>query len=221
MAVDEEREERHSVALEAEIISDPLQKAEAEARNGLKQYDFGMQVVQQALDRGFFKLRVSVVLALQREALAGISAYAGNFRPAGVEILGSKHKPVEAHLVAERIEEMCDYVNDHWNDTTAIHLASYIMWRLNWIHPFSDGNGRTSRILSYVILCIKTGSILPGTPTIPEQIVENRNPYFAALDAADEAFVNGGIDLSVMEELLSGMLAVQLKNAYERAGGKI
>jgi|SRR5690606_33710163 len=221
MADDAEREERHSVALEAEIISDPLQKAEAEARNGLKQYDFGMQVVQQALDRGAFKLRVSVVLALQREALAGISAYAGNFRPAGVEILGSKHKPVEAHLVAERIEEMCDYVNDHWSDTTAIHLASYIMWRLNWIHPFSDGNGRTSRILSYVILCIKTGSILPGTPTIPEQIVENRNPYFAALDAADEAFVNGEIDLSVMEELLSGMLAVQLKNAYERAGGKI
>ena len=221
MVNNEEREERHSVALEAEIISDPLKKAEAEARNGLKQYDFGMQVVHQALDRGAFKLRVSVVLALQREALAGISAYAGNFRPAGVEILGSKHKPVEAHLVAERIEEMCDYVNDHWNDATAIHLASYIMWRLNWIHPFSDGNGRTSQILSYVILCIKTGSVLPGTPTIPEQIVENRNLYFAALDAADAAFVNGDIDLSVMEELLSGMLAVQLKNAYERAGGKI
>ncbi|MEJ5020141.1 Fic family protein [Ochrobactrum vermis] len=221
MADNEEQEERHSVALEAEIINDSRKKAEAEARNGLKQYDFGMQVVQQALDRGTFKLRVSVVLALQREALAGISAYAGNFRPAGVEILGSTHKPVEAHLVAERIEEMCDYVNDHWNDATAIHLASYIMWRLNWIHPFSDGNGRTSRILSYVILCIKTGSIFPGTPTIPEQIVENRNPYFAALDAADAAFADGRIDLSVMEDLLSGMLAVQLKNAYERAGGKI
>ncbi|WP_273726714.1 Fic family protein [Brucella gallinifaecis] len=221
MDSDEEREERHSVALEAEIINDPLKKAEAEARNGLKQYDYGMQVVQQALDRGVFKLRVSVVLALQREALSGISAYAGNFRPAGVEILGSKHKPVEAHLVAECVEEMCDYVNDHWNDATAIHLASYIMWRLNWIHPFSDGNGRTSRILSYVVLCIKTGSVLPGTPAIPEQIVENRNPYFAALDAADAAFSAGNIDLSVMEELLSGMLAVQLKNAYERAGGKI
>ncbi|PRD43288.1 cell filamentation protein Fic [Phyllobacterium phragmitis] len=213
--------QRHSVAFEAEIIKDPLKKAEAEARNGLKQYDYGMQVVQQALDRGTFKLRVSVVLALQREALAGISAYAGNFRPAGVEILGSKHKPVEAHLVAERVEEMCDYVNDNWSDATAIHLASYIMWRLNWIHPFSDGNGRTSRILSYVVLCIKTGSILPGTPAIPEQIVENRNPYFAALDAADAAFANGKIDLSVMEELLSGMLAVQLRNAYEKAGGRL
>lgn len=221
MADNDEREERHSVALEAEIINDPLKKAETEARNGLRQYDYGMQVVQQALDRGAFKLRISVVLALQREALTGISAYAGNFRPAGVEILGSKHKPIEAHLVAECVEEMCDYVNNHWDDATAIHLASYIMWRLNWIHPFSDGNGRTSRILSYVILCIKTGSILPGTPTIPEQIEKNRNPYFAALDAADAAFSGGIIDLSVMEDLLSGMLAVQLHNAYERAGGKV
>lgn len=215
------REERHSVALEAEIINDPLKKAEAEARNGLKQYDYAMQVVQQALDRGAFKLRVSLVLALQREALAGISAYAGNFRPAGVKILGSKHKPVEAHLVAECIEEMCDYVNDHWSEATAIHLAAYIMWRLNWIHPFSDGNGRTSRILSYVILCIKIGGVLPGMPTIPEQIVENRNPYFAALDAADTAFSDGKIDMDVMEQLLSGMLAVQLKNAYEHAGGRV
>lgn len=212
--------QRHSKALEAELISDPQERAEAEARNGLRQYDYGIQTVHQALDRGVFKLRPSLVLALQREALAGISAYAGNYRPAGVEITGSKHKPAEAHLVPELIEELCDYVNEHWETATAIHLASYVMWRLNWIHPFADGNGRTSRILSYVVLCIRADSIFPGTPTIPEQIVENRNPYFDALDAADAAYKDGRIDLSHMEELLSGMLARQLTNAYERAGGK-
>jgi Fic family protein len=95
------------------------------------------------------------------------------------------------------------------------------MWRLNWIHPFADGNGRTSRILSYVVSCIKTGSILPGTPTIPEQIVENRNPYFDALDYADEAFLEGKIDVSSMENLISGMLATQLTDAYQKAGGKV
>jgi hypothetical protein len=35
-------------------------------------------------------------------------------------------------------------------DATAIHLAAYLMWRLNWIHPFADGNGRTARMTSYV-----------------------------------------------------------------------
>lgn len=212
--------QRHSRAFEAELISDPELKAEAEARNGLRQYDYGIQTVYQALDRGSFKLRPSLILALQREALAGISAYAGNFRPAGVEIVGSKHKPAEAHLVPELIEELCDYVNENWDKATAIHLAAYIMWRLNWVHPFADGNGRTSRILSYVVLCIKAESVFPGTPTIPEQIVENRNPYFDALDAADAASKEGRIDLSQMEELLSGMLARQLTNAYEKAGGR-
>jgi Fic family protein len=125
---------------------------------------------------------------LQREALAGISSYAGNYRPSGVSIEGSQHEPVGAHLVPEMVEDMCEYVNDHWNQSTPIHLAAYLMWRLNWIHPFADGNGRTSRIVSYVVLSIRAGSILPGTPTIPDQIVDNRQPYFDALDAADLAF---------------------------------
>jgi Fic family protein len=215
-----DQSQRHSKAFEAELISDPQAKAEAEARNGLRQFDYGIQTVHQALERGFFKLRPSLILALQREALTGISAYAGNFRPAGVEIVGSKHKPAEAHLVPELIEELCDYVNDSW-EKTAIHLASYVMWRLNWVHPFADGNGRTSRILSYVVLSIRAQSVFPGTPTIPEQIVDNRNPYFDALDAADAAWADGRIDLSRMEELLSGMLARQLTNAYENAGGTI
>lgn len=216
-----DRSHRHSKALEAELLSDPQAKAEAEARNGLRQYDYGINVIHQALERGTFKLRPSLILALQREALADISAYAGNFRPAGVEIVGSKHKPAEAHMVPELVEDLCDYVNDNWNSKTAIHLASYVMWRLNWVHPFADGNGRTSRILSYVVLSIRAESIFPGTPTIPEQIVDNRNPYFDALDAADAAWAGGRIDLSKMEELLSGMLARQLANAYERAGGKL
>lgn len=216
-----DQSQRHSKALEAELLSDPQAKAEAEARNGLRQFDHGIQTVHQALERGSFKLRPSLILALQREALTGISAYAGNFRPAGVEIVGSKHKPVEAHVVPELVEELCDYVNDHWDEKTAIHLASYVMWKLNWVHPFADGNGRTSRILSYVVLSIRAQSVFPGTPTIPEQIVDNRNPYFDALDAADAAWADGRIDLSKMEELLSGMLARQLTDAYQKAGGTV
>src|SRR5690606_23321684 len=141
--------------------------------NGLRQYDFSIGVVQSAIERRSFKLRPSLILSVHREALRGISAYAGNFRPAGVHIEGSSHSPAAAHLVPELVEEMCDYVNDHWETATPIHLAAYIMWRLSWIHPFSDGNGRTSRMMSYIVLCVKLESVLPGHPTIPEQIVSN------------------------------------------------
>jgi len=123
--------------------------------------------------------------------------------------------------VPELIEDMCDYVNAHWQASTPLHLAAYIMWRLNWIHPFADGNGRTSRILSYVVLSIRAGAVPPGTPTIPDQIVENRTPYFDALDTADAAWRGGRLDVSKMEELLGGLLAKQLAGFYQTAGGKM
>jgi Fic family protein len=214
-------EQRDSKAFSADLITDPIARAEREASNGLRQYDLGLRIIEDFVytkDKPF-KLRLSMALALHRAALDGISAYAGNFRPAGVKIEGSRHEPPGAHLVAERVEEMCDYVNDNWS-STAVHLAAYIMWRLNWIHPFADGNGRTSRILSYVVLCIRSGLVLPGTNTIPEQIAENRNPYFEALDAADAAFRDRKIiDVSAMERLLEGHLAKQLASAYYLATG--
>ena len=173
-----EPERRDSKALEPELIKDPQAKAEAEARNGLRQFDVGIKTIQTAIERPGFKLRPSLILSLHREALAGISMFAGNYRPAGVQIEGSKHEPVGAHLVPEFIEEMCDYVNSNWETSTPIHLAAYIMWRLNWIYPFADGNGRTSRILSYVVMSIRAAAVLPGTPTIPDQIVDNRKFLF-------------------------------------------
>jgi Fic family protein len=215
-----QRETRHSRALEPELIADPQHKAEAEAANGLRQYDFAVKWVSQALERQPFRLRPSLILSFQREALQGISAYAGVFRPASVEILGSKHEPPSAHLVAELVEDLCDYVNEHW-DTSAIHLAAYVMWRLNWIHPFADGNGRTSRILSFFVLSTKLGAVLPGTPTLPELVIQHRDDYEDALDLADAAWKEGHLDVSAMERLIESLLAKQLARVYDMAAGKV
>lgn len=216
-----EETRRHSVASEAALVTDEILRAEAEARNGLLQYDFACRAIIDAIEKGIgWKLRPSLLLGLHREALQGISSYAGNYRPASVVIEGSRHKPVDAHRVPELVEYLCDYINENWNTRTAIHLASYAMWRLNWIHPFSDGNGRTSRMISYTVLCIKLGLLLPGRKTIPDQIVENRIPYFNALEQADDNPPDGPYDLSAMEELLGNMLAVQLTSVMETATGK-
>jgi Fic family protein len=219
MSPDESR--RHSRALDANLIADPDERARAEVRNGLRQFDLGVEIVADALSKGtHYRLRPSTLLALHRVALEGISTYAGNYRPAGIEIQGSKHSPPGAHLVPELVEEMCDYVNENWASATPVHLAAYLMWRLNWIHPFVDGNGRTSRIVSYVILCVRLGFRLPGTMTIPEQIEKDRNPYFRGLDEADAAYKKGKVDVSAMEEVIEGLLAKQLTNVYELAAGK-
>jgi Fic family protein len=210
---------RHSRAFDAAIIADPEQRARQEALNGLKQFDAVIRMVETFIDpqRQPFRFRPSHLLHLHREALDGISGYAGNWRPSEVEIGGSRHKPPQAFEVPERIEELCDYINEKWDEKSPVHLAAYVMWRLNWIHPFVDGNGRTSRAASYMILCIKMGYVLPGKKTIPDQIAEDKTPYYKALEAADIACVQGRIDLTEMKSLLHSMLAKQLLEVLEDA----
>lgn len=168
-----------------------------------------------------FRLRPSAILHLHRVALDGINSYAGNYRPAGVEIEGSEHAPPGAHLVPELIEELCDYVNENWDSETAIHLSAYVMWRLNWIHPFSDGNGRTARAVSYVILSVRLGERLPGTNTIPEQVSTDKQPYYRALEAADNVLKQKDrVDVSSLEKLLGTYLASQLYSVLQKAKGE-
>src|SRR5215469_1546995 len=106
-------EERHSKALEIELISDPQEKARREAENGLRQFDEVIDQINYWLQpERPFKLRPSGILSLHRRALEGISSFAGVFRPGGIEIKGSKHQPPGAHLVPELVEQLCDYVNE-------------------------------------------------------------------------------------------------------------
>ena len=211
---------RHSLAHDVELIANPDLRAEQEALNGLRQYDAVVEMVEyfQHPDR-HFRFRPSQLLNLHRIALEGISSYAGNFRPAGIQIGGSRHAPADVHRVPDLVEDLCDYINANWGDKTAIHLAAYVLWRLNWIHPFTDGNGRTSRAASYLVLCCKIGSVLPGKKTIPDQIAEDKQPYYQALESADEAQRDGRIDLTRTELMLSMMLARQLYAVHTGATG--
>lgn len=206
--------QRDSRPASHQLYSNPDEKAQLEARNGLLQFDEVLRLIDDS--RNGFKLRPSTLQRLQRLAIQDIYTCAGNYRTGPVFINGTTHQPPPASDVAERVEEMCEYVNQN-GEKSPLHLAAYVMWRLNWIHPFSGGNGRTSRAVSYLVLCAKLGYRLPGTNTIPEQIVQNRQPYYAALDAADAGWTERRVDLFVMETLLERMLAVQLSSVLVAA----
>ncbi len=211
-------EDRHSKALEPELIADPEQKAQQEVKNGFRQFDSVIEQIEYwRQPQRVFKLRPSAIVALNRIALEGLTAFAGISRPTGIEIKGSKHQPPSAHLVPELVEDLREYVNSNWS-RSPLHLASYTLWRLNWIHPFVDGNGRTSRAASFLVLCIRLGYLLPGCPTIPDQIPRNENPYYAALELADEAFLKSrDVDVSGMETLVGNLLANQLASVIHEA----
>ncbi len=191
-----------------------------EIENGFRQYDLTLNVIRYYLEpERPFALRVPLILDLQKEAVAGIEAEPGEIRRNSVGIHESAHTPPPPHLVPMHLTEFCDYINDNWHERTAFYLSAYAMWRLNWIHPFTDGNGRTSRALSYALLCIKLGYILPGTPTIPQQIEADNSHYILALEGADLAARGGGEDVGEMERMIRAMLAKQLVSVIDQANG--
>lgn len=212
---------RHSRAFAPKVVTGSEERDVLEVRNHLRQYDSAVRTIVTALDQGAFRLRPSTILRLHRDGYEGLSNFAGAYRPGATIIEGSEFQPPPPWSVPELVEDMCDYVNDRWSHTTAVHLAAYVMWRVNWIHPFAEGNGSTARMLSYVVLSIRWGSLLPGTPTIPEQIVADRETYFEALEYSDNAWKHGDLDVSKMEELLAALLARQLASFYETAKDKL
>jgi Fic family protein len=190
------------------------QKADLEARNGLLLFSAIEKMVGPA--KAGFSLNAELLCELHRLVIQDIYTCSGCFRKVNVGIMNTRHVPPPWQKVEGFVDEMCSYVNDNFGKS-AIHLAAYLMWRHNWIHPFAGGNGRTSRGVSYLVLCVRLGFVLPGKNTIPQQIVKSRDPYYEALQAADEAARDGRLDVSQMEELLSNMLAAQLLSVHSQA----
>jgi Fic family protein len=204
-----------------ELRSDHTPK---EIKNGFRQFDLSLEVAQYYLHpERPFALRIPLILDMQKEAVEGIESEPGKIRTGAVGISQSDHVPPDAYLLNSLLTVFCDFINDNWHERTAFYLAAYAMWKLNWIHAFTDGNGRTARTISYMILCIKLGYILPGSPTIPQQIEEDKSHYIEALEKADDAFRKGDVDVGEMENMIKGMLARQLLgviNAAETVASK-
>lgn len=188
------------------LLCAPGDKAKLEARNGAEQLEY----INHLVSSGSKDLRESHVCELQKIAIRDIYPCGGSYRDVRkrVEITNSAHKLPEAALVPGLVREAIDFINDR-SGKSALERAAYALWRLNWIHPFAGGNGRTSRAVAYLIICLDRGYMLPGVPTIPTIIYENRKEYVSVLREMD-ALAKESIDLGPMTTFLKKMLVKQL-----------
>jgi Fic family protein len=111
------------------------------------------------------------------------------------------------------MDDFVNQVNRNWGTADPVVLATYVLWRLNYIHPFINGNGRTARAACYFILCIAAGGWLRGDTILPELIRQNHNEYTAALVAADQSLATGTFDMSILHAFVSRLLNEQLMSA--------
>lgn len=183
---------------------------EVQERNLLRQYDLLMNCVEIGVRQGPTALDKYTLWALNHVAVANISQFGGRFREEPIYV--GDHKPPHYEKVPELMDRFISFIHENWYVGSPTQLAAYGLWRLNWIHPFIEGNGRTARAACYYLLCARSGGLLPGRKIVPERIREDRAPYYAALRAADRAWHQGHLDVSEMEAYLARLLEAQLRN---------
>lgn len=115
---------------------------------------------------------------LHRLVLKGIDdAYAGIYRDQQVLISGAKHTPPAHYLIQEQMEELMKWYEGEGRDLHPVVRGAMLHAIFVGIHPFIDGNGRTSRLLLNLEL------MKEGFPPVIIK-VENRLAYYEALDKA-------------------------------------
>lgn len=180
--------------------------------NLLRQYDLLASCVEIGLKQSHTSLDKYVIWALNHVAVANLSQFGGRFRQEPVYV--GDHIPPHFKDVPELMDRFLSTIHENWFDWSATELAAYGLWRLVWIHPFVEGNGRTARAVCYYLLCVRSGALLPGRKIVPERIRDDRAPYYAALRAADKAWNEGDLDVSELEALVANLLTAQLAERF-------
>lgn len=120
------------------------------------------------------------VLSIHNLILRGIHPEdAGRYRKVQVMIKGSTYMPPQPYMVAKDMEDFFIWYETHKNSLHPVVLAAEMHERLVTIHPFIDGNGRTSRLIMNLIL-LQHGYIIANI----KGDYENRMQYYQSLETA-------------------------------------
>lgn len=102
---------------------------------------------------------------------------AGRYRRGHVRISGSAYVPSDPSAVPGLMHDFAEWLNGAAQGLSQVERAALAHFRLVDIHPFTDGNGRTARLLMNLILL---------SEGYPPAVVrrEDRLAYYDVLDRA-------------------------------------
>ncbi len=180
-------------------------------KNLLRQYDLLLNCIEIGLEKGIEAFDKYTLLSLNATAVSNLAQFGGRYRQEPIYV--SNHRPPHFKEVSDEMDRFFAVIHENWSSSgDPMVLPAYALWRLNWIHPFVEGNGRTARAACYYLICLKVGALLPGKKIVPERIRENRDPYYAALQAADRKWDEGDFDVSELANYLNKLLIEQLSD---------
>ena len=87
-------------------------------------------------------------------------------------------------IVEQKLENIIDYLNNDMNTDPLLKMV-IAHYQFEAIHPFSDGNGRTGRILNLLYL-VSQGLISHPVLYLSKYIIEHKDDYYYSLSAVTQ-----------------------------------
>lgn len=135
--------------------------------------------IKQLMERNF-PFNERELLSVHNLILRGIIPEdAGRYRRVQVMIKGSSHMPPQPFIVAKEMEDYFIWYEENKSKMHPVVLAAEMHERLVTIHPFIDGNGRTSRLIMNLIL-LQNGYVIANI----KGDYETRMNYYKTLETA-------------------------------------
>ena len=170
-----------------------LVSQKAEPRNRSEQEIAGYREVLATIHESYEYIvpRPNMILQLHRDLYSySQSSKGGNYKNSDnviAETDAEGHQkarfiPVPAFQTAEAVEELCNLFLEAWESERIDRLLLIPMFVLDFlcIHPFNDGNGRMSRLLT-LLLFYKAGYIVGKYVSMEMLIEKTKETYYEAL----------------------------------------
>lgn len=126
---------------------------------------------------------------------------AGVYRNVSVMISGSEHMPPAPYLIEEQMNRFIDQFKQmQVNKAHPVLIAAYLHSELVKIHPFIDGNGRTSRLLMNLYL-LRSGYVIINL----KGDNDSKLKYYRSLEKSHVANDSSDFDLLVADNELESL----------------
>lgn len=163
-----------------------------------------MEFIESFMDKGRFTTKIdhNLIREMHKHITKGLPVSdegdetPGEYRRDFVAIANSNHTPPPPSDVFPYMDELFTFYNDHHPPKYDLIKIALSHHRFAWIHPFSNGNGRTVRLLTYVML-LNTGFRVGGSTHFWRMLnpaavfCSDRNLYYENLSEADTGTETG------------------------------
>lgn len=152
-------------------------------------------------------------------------AIGGNFKNAD-NVIAEKHAggtktvrfvPVSAWETPEAVKRLCDAFNEAVDREEMDQLLLIPMFILDFlcIHPFNDGNGRMSRLLTLLLL-YRAGYYVGKYISIEKLISDTKETYYEALQESSYGWHEGKNDYAPFVKYLLGIIVAAYREFASR-----